>query len=292
MAKEKKKRLGRDPLDWVKPTVLKSEKEDELREIPIDKIVFDKDQPRVYGKDVEDPEIKELAGSIKSVGLLEPITVSKLPDGNFLVRLGERRTKACIATGKKKIMAIIKGKDGSREEVYLKQLIENIQRKNLNIYEVGAAYSKLSKELGIKQESIGKRVGKSKSAVSKYINISKLPDKVKEKCRCAHIGSFRLLDTIAAAYNKKPSSVLKYLDSVINLGKKVEKREDIEVGLKKTRKKEEYKRERFIFNNKEVIVNVATRQNLVNININRKNKEIDGVYLVNILKKLSKKYSE
>ncbi|MBU0479114.1 ParB/RepB/Spo0J family partition protein [bacterium] len=292
MAKEKKLRLGRDPLDWVKPTVLEGKKEDELREIPVDKIVFDKNQPRVYGKDAEDLEIKELAESIKSVGLLEPITVCKLPDGNFLVRLGERRAKAYITTGKKKITAIIKGKDESREDVYLKQLIENIQRKNLNIYEVGIAYSKLSKDFNMKQDAIGKRVGKTKSAVNKYINISKLPNEIKEKCECAHISSFRLLDPIATAYNKNPNSVLKYLDSVIKLGKKVEKREDIETGLKKTRKKEEYKRERFMFNNEEVTVNVAIKQNLVNININRKKKEIDGVYLASILKKLSRKYGE
>ena len=131
-------------------------------------------QPRrVFDED----KLKELAESIKEFGVLEPIIIKKSIKGYEIVA-GERRVKASRFAGLETIPAIIK--EFSDEEMMQIAVLENIQREDLSPIEEAEAYANLVKSLGISQEELSRRIGKSRSYITNMIGLLKLPDSVKE----------------------------------------------------------------------------------------------------------------
>lgn len=157
------------------PTVSQDHKVSELRQIKVDEIIVDPDQPR---KQFDEPGINELAESIREHGVLQPIIVTPHKSG-YQVVAGERRLHASRLAGLDKIPALVRTlTDQHRLEV---SLIENLQRKDLNDMETATAYQKLRSQFNMTLEQIGKRVGnKSISAISNKLRLLKLPQYVQE----------------------------------------------------------------------------------------------------------------
>lgn len=158
------------------PTISQDHKVSELRQIKIDQIIVDPDQPR---KQFDEPGIEELAVSIREHGVLQPIIVTPHKSG-YQVVAGERRLHASRIAGLDKIPALVRTLTGQhRLEV---SLIENLQRKDLNDMETATAYQKLHSQFNMSLEQIGKRVGnKSISTISNKMRLLKLPQYVQEK---------------------------------------------------------------------------------------------------------------
>ena len=140
-------------------------------EIPIDKI---KTNPNLPRRTFNQESLDELRESIEVHGVIQPIIVEEIGDGNYSIIAGERRYRASKLAGKDKIPAIVRSfSDIQRLEV---SLIENIQRENLNPVEEAKAFSYLLAKSGIKQEDLAKRVGKSRSAITNSIRLLSLPE--------------------------------------------------------------------------------------------------------------------
>ncbi len=146
----------------------------EVIEIEVGRIIRNENQPR---KVFKDEALKELALSIKEKGVLQPIIVSRMVDGNFRLIAGERRWRASSLAGLKKIPALIK--DVSSQDSIEIALIENIQREELNPIETADAFSRLMKDFNLTQEALSERVGKNRVTIANYLRILKLSDEIK-----------------------------------------------------------------------------------------------------------------
>ena len=147
---------------------------DDVVEIKLSELRSNPYQPR---QTFDQEKLVELAESIKEFGVLEPIIVTKSIKGYEIVA-GERRKKASELAGLETIPAIIK--DFSDEEMMQIALLENIQREDLSAIEEAEAYANLVKLLGISQEELSRRIGKSRSYITNMIGLLKLPKSVKD----------------------------------------------------------------------------------------------------------------
>jgi len=157
------------------PTASQDQQVSELRQIKLDQIVVDPDQPR---KKLDLDELEDLAASIREHGIVQPIIVTPYK-GGYQIVAGERRFRASKIAGLDKIPALVRTlTDQHKLEI---SLIENLQRKDLNIMETATAYLKLRDQFNLNLEQIGKRVGnRSVSAVSNKLRLLKLPSFVHE----------------------------------------------------------------------------------------------------------------
>ncbi len=142
-------------------------------EILIDKIVPSPFQAR---REFLPEEVNELAESIASEGLMQPIVVRKLADGNFELIAGERRWRACRQLGLKRIMANVQTASDASSAV--KGLIENLQRSDLNPMEEALGFANLMANFKLTQDMLSRRIGKSRSAVANSLRLLTLPKEV------------------------------------------------------------------------------------------------------------------
>lgn len=140
--------------------------------VRITKVEPDRQQPR---KKFDKEKLDELAASIKTKGLLEPILVQNMED-HYEIIAGERRWRACKIAGLKEIPVIIKTYD-ELERVEI-SLIENIQRENLNPIEEAAAYRRLIDEFHLKQDELAERVSRNRSSIANSMRLLKLCEEV------------------------------------------------------------------------------------------------------------------
>ncbi len=144
--------------------------------IQINKIKTNPYQPR---EDFEESSLKELADSIKQKGVIQAITVRKTDGDNYELLSGERRLRASKIAGLDKIPAFVLDVN-SKEDLLEISLIENIQRKDLNPLEVAGGYQRLIAECKLTQEQVAEKVGKSRTAVTNFLRILKLPEEIKQ----------------------------------------------------------------------------------------------------------------
>jgi len=137
-------------------------------EIELEDIEVNPYQPRTY---FDEESLRELASSIKELGVIQPITVRKVGDLFQLVS-GERRYRASKLIGNKSIPAYIR--TANDQEMLEMALVENIQRKNLDPIEVALSYQRLIDEIQLTQEELSVRVGKKRSTVTNYLRLLKL----------------------------------------------------------------------------------------------------------------------
>lgn len=145
-----------------------------VAELPLDKIIFNPLQPR---KKFAEEALKDLAESIKVHGVVQPVIVTKVPQGYRLV-VGERRTRAAKLAGLTAIPAIVR--ELSDQHILEIALIENIQREDLNPIEEAQAFSHLISEHGLTQEQLSERLGRSRPAVTNSLRLLKLPDEIRK----------------------------------------------------------------------------------------------------------------
>ncbi len=144
-----------------------------INEIAISQIEANPNQPR---REFAPEALQELANSISQLGIVQPITLRKIADDRYQIIAGERRWRASQLAGLTSIPAYIKTIDD--ENVMEMALVENIQREDLNSIEIALAYQKLMEKSGMTQEKVSERVGKSRSAVTNYLRLLKLPAQV------------------------------------------------------------------------------------------------------------------
>jgi len=144
-----------------------------LNEIDITQIEANPNQPR---REFDEEALRELAGSIREIGIIQPITLRQVEGGKYQIIAGERRWRASQIAGLKAIPAYIRTVED--EGVMEMALVENIQREDLNAIEIALAYEHLAETTGMTQEKISERVGKSRAAVTNYMRLLKLPAQV------------------------------------------------------------------------------------------------------------------
>lgn len=156
------------------PTASQDDQISELRQIKIDQVVADPDQPR---RQFDEASLEELAASIREHGILQPIVVTPF-EGGYQIVAGERRYRAAKMAHLDKIPALVRTLTNQhRLEL---SLIENLQRRDLNIIETATAYLKLQNQFNLNLEEISQRVGKkSVSAISNTMRLLKLPASVR-----------------------------------------------------------------------------------------------------------------
>ena len=154
--------------------VQNSEK-DTVKKIRITEIEPRKEQPR---RKFDDETLAQLAESIRSNGVIQPILVRKLPNGFYQIIAGERRWRASKLAGLTEVPAVVIEAD--EKKVSEIALIENIQREDLNAIEEAAAYKSLMDDYGLTQDELSKRVGKSRSAIANATRLLDLPEEVSE----------------------------------------------------------------------------------------------------------------
>ena len=185
MAKPKKTGLGKglDALFGASPLVTEVEEEqtkeqvedsENLKTLKITDVEPNRDQPR---KTFNQESLEELADSIKTYGVIQPIVVTK-KDGYYAIVAGERRWRAAKIAGLEEIPAIIRDDDEQTNKEIA--LIENIQREDLNPYEKALGIRQLMDKYGLTQEQVSKKIGKSRSSVSNTVRVLYLAPDVLE----------------------------------------------------------------------------------------------------------------
>lgn len=233
-----------------------------IRNIPIDKILPNQMQPR---RDMGD--LAELTDSIRENGIIEPVIV-KPKDGNFEIIAGERRFRAAKEAGLHEIPCI--EHDVPDNEALEMSIIENIQRKDLNVLEQANSIRSLADIYGYTHEEIAKKIGKSRVTVTELIRVTDLPEEIKERCLQLGIDSKTfLLELTKIADAEKMNGLL------AQYGKKPFSREEI----KKQRKGDAGKARSFNFN-------FTSDDKKVKINFSFKEDRVQGEDVIAILEKL------
>ena len=189
MANEKKRGLGKGisslmsgfdfdtQTDDIITKTIKDERKDKMTvgQLDIGHVRPNPNQPRKF---FDEEALEGLAESIKSQGIIQPLTVEEIAPGEFSIIAGERRYRAAKIAGLDKVPAIVV----SLSEVQRIQmsLIENIQRENLNAIEEASAYQYLIDHSGYTQEMVAQKVGKSRSAIANSLRLLSLSDKMKD----------------------------------------------------------------------------------------------------------------
>lgn len=141
-----------------------------IQELRLEDIRPNPFQPRT---EFDQEALNELAASIKSIGIVQPITVRAVEEGKYEIIAGERRFRASKIAGAETIPAYIrKTEDESLLEL---ALIENIQREDLNAIEVAISYQRLLDECKLTQDGLSERVGKKRTTITNYLRLLKLP---------------------------------------------------------------------------------------------------------------------
>lgn len=181
MAKKLGKGLG-SLLGVESITEITEKSKNELMDIEMAMVVPTEAQPR---QSFKEDTIKELAESIEKNGLLQPIVVRPMEKGKYQIIAGERRYRAFKKLGRTMIPAIVR--DYEDEEVDKLQLVENVQREDLNPYDEAIAYLKLKEKYGLKQDDIAKAVGKSRPYISNMTRLLSLEDEILEMLKKGEI---------------------------------------------------------------------------------------------------------
>lgn len=150
----------------------------EIKEVILDDITPNPFQPRT---NFDDDSLQELATSIRSIGIVQPITVRITERGHYEIIAGERRYRAAKMAGLKTIPAYIR--DANDENILELALIENIQREDLNAIEVAISYRRLIDECNLTQDALGERIGKSRTNGTNYLRLLKLPAEIQLSLR-------------------------------------------------------------------------------------------------------------
>ena len=132
--------------------------------------------PTLPRTECDEEALEELADSIRTLGVIQPITVKRTDDGRYLIISGERRWRAARKAGLESLPAYIREVDD--ENLHAMALVENIQREDLNAIEIALGMQRLIDECNLTQEALSEKVGKNRSTVSNYMRLLKLPTEV------------------------------------------------------------------------------------------------------------------
>ncbi|MCI6617602.1 MAG: ParB/RepB/Spo0J family partition protein [Prevotella sp.] len=195
-----------------------------ISEIPIEQIEANPDQPR---REFDEEALQELAHSIREIGIIQPITLRQVAANKFQIIAGERRWRASQIAGLQAIPAYIR--TISDENVMEMALVENIQREDLNAIEIALAYEHLLEGEGMTQEKVSERVGKSRTAITNYLRLLKLPAQVQMALQKKEIDMGHARALLAV---ESPSLQIKLFKEIQKNGWSVRKVEEMAQQLK------------------------------------------------------------
>lgn len=226
----------RTPVGYVNKEVINTEQPHETSDnadiyrIPISLIDPNPFQPRIS---FDEEALMELADSIQSLGLIQPITVRKKAADRYEIISGERRFRACKAIGMDMMPAYIK--DTNDQGMLEMAIVENIQRKDLDPIEVAMSFQRLIEECNLTQEQMASRVGKKRASVTNYLRLLKLPAKIQHdlKVGTLSVGHAKVLLGI-----EDPEQQEYLCDLVIKEGLSVRQLEDKIKKLSEPKRKE------------------------------------------------------
>ncbi|MCY3847115.1 MAG: ParB/RepB/Spo0J family partition protein [Acidobacteria bacterium] len=170
---DKRKALGRG-LRALIPEPVAPLRREPAQEVDLDLLRPNREQPRGI---IEDARLDELAASIRSHGIIQPLVVARQEDGKFEIVAGERRWRAAQRAGLLRVPVVERTVANSKRLELA--LIENIQREDLNAIETAAAYARLADEFGFTQEEIARSVGRDRATVANYQRLLRLPAEVR-----------------------------------------------------------------------------------------------------------------
>ena len=165
----------RKPVEYVNKSVSSEEPRSgaEIMLIPVDMIEPNPFQPRMT---FDNEALEELADSIRTLGLIQPVTVRRKSADRYQIISGERRFRACRMAGMQEIPAYIR--EANDQGMLEMAIVENIQREDLDPIEVAMSYQRLIEECSLTQEQMAFRVGKKRASVTNYLRLLKLPAKI------------------------------------------------------------------------------------------------------------------
>lgn len=169
----KKSALGRGLDALISTDLINPQGSSSINEIPLEQIHANPDQPR---REFDKESLEELANSLREIGIIQPITLRKVSEGDYQIIAGERRFRAAGLAGLKTIPAYIR--TANDENVMAMALIENIQREDLNSLEVALACQNLLEVYNMTQEQLSSRIGKNRATIANYIRLLKLPAEI------------------------------------------------------------------------------------------------------------------
>ena len=149
-----------------------------VAEIDLDRIRPNPYQPR---QEFNEDALNELSASIQQLGIIQPLTVRSLGDGQFEIISGERRLRAARRAGLQRVPAFVRKADS--EEMLEMALVENLQREELNPIEIALGYQRLVEEVGLTQEEIAEKVSKSRATVANFLRLLRLPPRIQAALR-------------------------------------------------------------------------------------------------------------
>lgn len=149
-----------------------------IMRIPVDAIDANPKQPR---RDFDETSLKELAESIRTHDIIQPVTVTKMPSGRYRLVSGERRLRASKLAGLLDIPAYIR--QTNDQQLLELALLENLQREDLNAMDVALSYKRMMEELDFTQEQVAERMSKDRSTIANFIRLLKLPPDIQVAVR-------------------------------------------------------------------------------------------------------------
>jgi len=258
--------------------VEKPENRDEIKKIPIGDIVPNQFQPRTV---FDDEKIEELARTIHTHGVIQPIVLREFEDGKYEIIAGERRWRAMKSLGWEEVPAIINNL--SDAETASVALIENLQREELSPIEEAIAYGKLLDIHSLTQEALAQRLGKGQSTVANKLRLLKLPQEVQDALLNKTISERHARSLIPL---KDPEKQVMLLAEIIEKSLNVKQTEiRVEKLLNQSAEKPKPKRKAF---SKDMRIAVNTiRQSLSmvtdsGINLKSEEEEFDDFYQITI----------
>ena len=183
-----------------------------MEELEIESIIPNPKQPRTS---FDDDALEELADSIATLGLIQPITVRKEADGKYIIISGERRWRASKLAGKSTIPAYVRDVDD--KELHEMALVENIQRQDLNAMEIAISLQRLIDECGVTQETVAQRVGKKRSTVANYLRLIQMCPEVQMALKGNLITMGHAKAIAAAPEEAQPSIVKKVIKKELSV---------------------------------------------------------------------------
>ena len=190
-------------------------------------------QPR---KSFDEYELKQLSDSIQASGIIQPLAVRKAPDGSYQLIAGERRLKAAVMAGLRRVPCILHKTDDETAALY--SVIENLQRSNLTVFEEAQGINRLIAEYGMSQSEAAARLGIAQSTLSNKLRLLRLNDGIKER-----IISARLTERHARALLRLPEEMREgALDRIIAEGMTLTQAEEYIFSLLNPEKEPESKK--------------------------------------------------
>ena len=198
-------------------------------DISVDLVDTNPYQPRTIFDEVK---LQELSTSIKTYGVISPLLVRETDDGRYQILAGERRFRASLLAGMKKVPVLIA--KFSDQQMMEMSIIENVQREELNVIEEARAYDNLANNLGLTHEQIGQKVGKSRSYIANIMRLLNLPDVIQEYV----INGALTMGQVKPLVNLEEDVALKIANDAIEFGytsRQVENLANLAQGRKKAR---------------------------------------------------------